>query len=474
VSNLQSASNDQVAKGSIALFDALGRVWTPKLLNSPDSSDPTYPTVTLSEATTTTTGTATTVDYSFSKDADPDWDPAKGGSFTVSFTAESRTVDPLTQFIRTLMGRSANPAGQTVEIVVDVPGETGDEQSILSASPFKTLDLTIQLPGATGTISVGSKNPLDRIAGLLTGQTPVALTMNNPGSDAYVNYQDGVGRSGSFTVAELVQKWDQITAKAAAGGGTPLLATVALDEQGNPFAGFMQVAKVAVNSNGDIVFTGSLTPNAPQKQDVVDIWDVTGIEYKAQYQNFLDRCTSNSCTVNFTGDLFATTFTPVTYAAYGGTDRTQSVNPFNGTAAPAAGTQVFPGQPGPGGVSQPNYGFAYNPYVTAMINNLYSYQGASLVTGERDGTIKLWTAGVPTELHDNSWGSAVNVIMQYDRIVTNLKGDTVPVKFAGSIEGNVLNVLTTDRICLRPIRGCRHLHGQHSPVCRRDLNRAED
>lgn len=444
VSNLQSASNDQVAQGSIALFDALGRVWTPTLLNSPDSSDPTYPTVTLSEATTTTTGTATTVDYSFSKDADPAWDPAKGGSFTVSFTAESRTVDPLTQFIRMLMGRSANPAGQTVEIVVDVPGGDGAGTAPLGASPFKTMDLTLQLPGATGTIVVGSQNPLDRISGLLTGRTPVALTMNNPGPDAYVNYQDGVGRSGSFTVAELVQKWDQISAKAAAGGGTPLLATVALDEQGNPFAGFMQVAKVAVNSNGDIVFTGSLTPNAPQKQNVVDTWDVTGIEYKAQYQNFLDRCTSNSCTVNFTGDLFATTFTPVTYKEYGGADSTQASPESFGTAAPAAGTQVVPGQPGPGGVAQAEAGNSSNPYVTAMVNNLYAYKGASLITGERDGTIKLWTAGVPTEVHGNSWGSAANVIMQYDRIVTNLKGETVPVKFAGSIEGNVLNVLTTD------------------------------
>lgn len=181
------------------------------------------------------------------------------------------------------------------------------------------IDATLYVENAAGTIAV------DKLAGPLGNRYGATLTLDAGAVDDQVLWLDAQGRgctdAGScttFTVGELLadsggpSKWDEFAEAAALSADGVMLGFDFVDDAGVETTLILSNVSASVNAAGQYVLSGELSAN-PEEQGDIDQWDVLGSHFKDNYEHFLDNYLQGG-PGHVTGDLFLSTWSPVTYA----------------------------------------------------------------------------------------------------------------------------------------------------------------
>lgn len=291
-------------------------------------------------------------------------------------------------------------------------------------------DVVVYLPDVSGHIAVRKSALGNRFTGTVT------LTESAP--DTQLMWMDSTGDTGAVSLQDAMELWPRLQAKAKQSGGGVDLGVLYTADDGTARAVLLSEVSASTDADGQFVFTGQLSPNPAEKPDSVDRWDVIGVQYKAQYENF--RTTYGiggggvgplTVDVDFrNAAVLADTASPVSYYQYGlyEFDNRQPVGSFD---APASATPQVSAAPTVAGPESAKSG------VTASLALEQSF-----VIGRADGSVELWTGGKKQLLQEpgaEGLASVVN-ILAYDRPLQDAQGDLVASSFTGSINGDTLTV----------------------------------
>ena len=300
------------------------------------------------------------------------------------------------------------------EVTVPV-GDDAASNPFMAGLP-DPIDASLYLAQATATITV------DRQGGLLGDRFVATVALDGITADTPLTWMDAVGRSGEVSVGQLLAGsgadgaswWDEFAEAGGYSNDGVMLGVDFLDEQGVETTVILANVSAALDAAGQYIFTGRLAAN-PDEQPDIDQWDVLGSSFKDNYENFLatylSADQSGPVSVQVVGaDLFASTYSPVTYAnILVGTDQGYSAEDLGiGTPQSAAS-----------GISQ---GTVASPAPTAVINYADKF-----AMGFADGAVWQWTDNGWKVLQNNTaWGSAVAKMIDYgDGLVVGLKNGSV-------------------------------------------------
>ncbi|MCB1264365.1 MAG: hypothetical protein KDB56_07200, partial [Mycobacterium sp.] len=333
----------------------------------------------------------------------PGADYAGSDSFTVAVGSESAGVNLLD-----LWGGGS----RTVTVAV---GEGAATNPFMAGLP-DPIDASLYLAQASAQIVI------DRRTGLLGDEFIATVALDGITADTPLTWMDAVGRSGEVSVGQLLAApvsggaswWDEFAEAGGYSNDGVMLGVDFLDDQGVETTVILANVSAALDPSGQYIFTGRLAAN-PDEQPDIDQWDVLGSSFKDNYENFLATYLSadqaGAVSVQVAGaDLFASTYSPVTYAnILVGTDQGYSAEDLGiGTPESAA--------------SGINQGSIASSPVTSMI----PYGNGYFVIGLEDGTVKQRTSEGWTTLQGTGWGSPVEKMISYgDGFVVGLGNGSV-------------------------------------------------
>ena len=339
----------------------------------------------------------------------PGADYAGSDTFVVRVDSESAGVNLLDPW---------GGGSRTVTVAVGDGAATNpfmDPSDASDASLPDPIDASLYLEQASAQIVI------DRRSGLLGDEFIATVALDGVTADTPIEWMDAVGRVGKVSVRQLLAEpvsgmswWDEFAEAGGYSNDGVMLGIDFFDEQGVKTTVILANVSAALDSGGVYVFTGRLAAN-PDEQSDIDQWDVLGASYKDPYEYFLATYVpvgqGGPVSLQVTGaDLFASTYSPVTYAnILVGTDQGYSAEDLGiGTPESAAS-----------GISQ---GTVASPAPTAVIN-----YGDKFAMGFVDGSVWQWTDNGWKVLQNNTaWGSAVAKMIGYgDGLVVGLKNGSV-------------------------------------------------
>ncbi len=277
------------------------------------------------------------------------------------------------------------------------------------------IDAALYLADATARIAV------DR-GGLLGNSFIGSVALAGITTGTQLMWMDAKGRTGEISVGQMLAEpasggaswWDGFAEAGAYSNDGVMIGVDFIDDYGVETTLILSNVQASVDSGGQYVFTGQLAAN-PDEQPDIDQWDVLGSSFKDNYENFLQTYIQvaqfQPVTLEVTGaDLFASTYSPATYAnILVGTDPGLSAEDL-GIGSPESAAS---------GISQ---GSVASPAPTAVIN----YE-KKFVMGFADGTVKQWTDnGWKVLQNDTAWGSPITQMLSYgDGLVVGLGSGSV-------------------------------------------------
>lgn len=441
VHSVQTANSPTLVTGKIDVVDPEGEAWKVEL-----AGDPGHGTVVLGK-TTETNGIGSTK-YTYT----PGEGYAGDDQFVVKITpAESvrNIMHPFgvldTRYYTVTVGDAAEAA----------KGQFNPE----GADPKDTPETHLFLSNAAASFAISKR-------GLFNPKLAVTMTLPAETAAKSFAWMDTRGNMGAIPVDTMLgDDWGDYSNKAAENGVKPLL-TFKYSDQGVDKAVFVEVGSVTKNTDGSYTISGDLKDGAPAQDGRVDTWDFAGRKYKAAFDNFLNSAGLEDCksgkvcaTVSAVGTLGTTTLSPSTFTETGGHDYPQ------GTTTPEAASalQTNPGSMGPGttdvgtgnGTEIVGTTGLTDLELTAMIpwgtdGSFIAATNLSQATATNNG-IFLFTAGAPKggeptwtktpllqPVADSGppvWNAAVNVMAQYDQVLTDSTGTPIPTTYTGTVSG---------------------------------------
>ena len=277
----------------------------------------------------------------------PGLDYAGSDSFTVNVATAQQGFNLLTW------------DGGSRDVTVQV-GSDAATNPFMSGVP-DPIDASLYLADVTARIAV------DR-GGLLGNSFIGSVALAGITTGTQLMWMDATGRIGEISVGQMLAElasggtswWDGFAEAGAYSNDGVMIGVDFIDDDGVETTVILSNVQASVDSGGQYVFTGQLAAN-PDEQPDIDQWDVLGSSFKDNYENFLQThievAQFQPVTLEITGaDLFASTYSPVTYAnILVGTDQGLSAEDLGiGTPESAAS-----------GISQ---GTVDSPAPTAVIN----------------------------------------------------------------------------------------------------------
>ena len=353
---------------------------------------------------------------------------------------------------------------RTYTVAVGAAAEAAKDQFTLKgADPKDTPDTHLFLSNAAVAVTVKKQG------GLFNPKYTATVTLPSAMAAKSFAWMDTRGNAGSIPVdTMLADDWGDYSRKAAANGVKPLL-TFRYVDQGVEKAVFIDVRSVTKNANGSYTFSGGLKNAVPAQDGRVDTWDFTGKSYKAAYDNFLNSAAIKNCksgrsctTVLAIGVLGTTTLSPSAFTDAGGHDYPKAAPEDTSTTESNSGSET-PAVVSFGAVNSAQaVGSTGSPAIelTAMIpwGTDGSFIGATNLS-QADTTnngIFLFTAQAPkggeptwtkTLLVGNTWDAAVNVMAEYNQVLTDATGKPVLTTYTGTVSGaNAVKLAVTGGI----------------------------
>ena len=430
VRSVQSANSPVLVTGKIDVVDPEGDGWKVELVG-----DPTHGSVEL--GTTSQANGIGSTKYIYT----PGEGYAGEDQFVVKVTHTGSVFNILhpfgvldTRYYTVAVGDSAEAA--TIRF------------NAAGADPKDVLDTHLFLSNAAAMVTVrkqGLLNPKYKVAVTLSAETAAKsfATMDMRGNISAVPLDTMLG-----------EDWAAYTKKAAENGVKPLL-MLKYSDGGQDKAILADISKVTMNADGTRTLSGQLMSDTPAQDDRVDSWDFIGAKYKKPYEDFINGAGLADCkagqqcaSISVVGKLAITTLSPSAFTETGGRD--YGTLPVQGASA----TQTAPGSMGPGtapgnGTEQFGSTNSQDVELTAMIpwGTTGSFISATNLTqGNTEGTpngIFLNTATAPagggsttwtrTQLVDNEWNAAVNVMARYDQVLLDDNGKPVATTLVGTV-----------------------------------------
>lgn len=456
VSAVQDANTSTLVTGKIHLIDPEGDGWKVELVG-----DPGLGTVVLGAASHA--NGIGSVKYTYT--------PGQGytgdDQFVVKVTPTALTFNALDPF------GILNTRYYTV--VVGDAAEAGKTCFGCSGSETKdTFHTHLFLSNAAATVMVEKR-------GVIVPRYHTTVTLPASTAAASFSWMDTRGNMGTIPVDQmLVEDWSAYEKKARQNAVKPLL-SFNYSDQGTAKSVFVDVSSVTKNDDGTYTLSGLLMDDAPAQEGRIDRWDFLGINYKAAYQNFLNASGLKDCksgqvctSVSTVGILGATTLSPSGHRGAGGRDYPLPTPGDESIQASAQGSmlgspmafsaiQTALGSMGPGtatgGAGNGTEVFGNTGELplelTAMIpwGTDGSFIAATNLTQSETANngIFLYTAQAPnggaptwtvTQLVDNTWNAAVNVMTAYDQVVTDSNGTPIPTTYTGTAVSGTTNAVT--------------------------------
>lgn len=441
VHSVQTANSPTLVTGKIDVIDLEGDGWKVELV-----SEPSHGTVVLGK-TSQTNGIGSTK-YTYT--------PGEGYTGDDEFVVE---VTPTDSVFNILHPFGVLDSRYYTVAVGDTAEAAKGRFNLEGADPKDTADTHLFLSNAAANFTVKKQGLFD---------PKLAVTMTLPAETAAKSFawMDTRGNMGSIPVdTMLVDDWGDYSDKAAENGVKPLL-TFKYSDEGVEKAVFVEVGSVTKNADGSYTISGDLKEGAPAQDGRVDTWDFAGRKYKAAFDNFLDSAGLEDCksgqacaTVSAVGTLGTTTLSPSAFTETGGHDYPQAKT----TPQEASALQTNPGSMGPGttdvgtgnGTQIVGETGLRDLELTAMIpwgtdGSFIAATNLSQATPTNNG-IFLFTAGAPrggeptwtkTPLLQPApngmppvWNAAVNVMAQYDQVLTDSTGTPIPTTYTGTLSG---------------------------------------
>lgn len=324
ISAYQTVNTSALVKGYIDVVDPEGDPYKVEVVTKPSQGK-----VTLE----TTSGfgpglNVPTTKYTYT----PGADYTGTDQFVVKVSAPAKSLNVLHPF------GVLNDRYYTVQV-----GDTAASETALGSEPKDNLDTSVRMANAVAKVTVKKQ-------GLLSPSYTASVTLSPVSAARDFAWMDSRTRTGSVSVDSLLTKhWDGFSGKAAENGTQPQLMFKYADK-GLDRVVLVDVAKVSKNADGSYTFTGKLTDDAPAQEGRVDKWDYIGIDYKSDYESFLNSTglksgkAGNTVTVTAVGTLGLTTYSP-SAAVQAGYHDYALPDPAIGSA-----TQTSPGSMGPGTV----------------------------------------------------------------------------------------------------------------------------
>lgn len=441
VHSVQTANSPTLVTGKIDVIDPEGEAWKVELAGAPS-----HGTVALG-STSQTKGVGSTK-YTYT--------PGEG------YTGDDQFVVKITptESVRNILHPFGVLDTRYYTVSVGDAAEAAKGQfDPEGADPKDTPETHLFLSNAAASFAVTKR-------GLFNPKLAVTMTLPAETAAKSFAWMDSRGNMGTVRVdTMLVDDWGDYSGKAAENGVKPLL-TFKYSDQGVDKAVFVEVGSVAKNADGSYTISGDLKDGAPAQDGRVDTWDFAGRKYKAAFDNFLNSAGLDDCksgkvcaTVSAVGTLGTTTLSPSTFAETGGHDYPQAA----ATPEPASALQTNPGSMGPGttdigtgnGTEIIGSTGLTDLELTAMIpwgtdGSFIAATNLSQATPTNNG-IFLFTAGAPkggeptwtkTPLLQPGadgmppvWNAAVNVMAQYDQVLTDSTGTPIPTSYTGTVSG---------------------------------------
>lgn len=321
-------------------------------------------------------------------------------SFTVRVTADGGGINLLDLW-------SAGSREVTVAVGSDAP-----TNPFMAGLP-DAIDSALYLQQATAAITL-----VKRSNWLQGDQYRATVALEGITADTELLWMDAKGRTGEVSVAQLLSTsdgtswWNEFAEAGELSNDGVMLGLDFIGADGTQNT--MILSNVAASVVGEgYVFSGDLAPNPDQQPDI-DQWDVLGSEFKDSYENFLTTYLTGAERVVLQvdgADLYASTYSPVTYAnIIVGTD--PGISPAElGIGGPqrAATTSVPLDSDG----------------LQAPVTAAMPY-GAGFVMGTDYGTVWAWNGANWKELQGTGWGSGIQAMLPYrDGFVVGLRSSAV-------------------------------------------------
>ncbi len=298
-------------------------------------------------------------------------------------------------------------------------------------------DVTVQVgsDAATNPFMSGVPDPIDaslyladvtaRIAvdrgGLLGNSFIGSVALAGITTGTQLMWMDATGRIGEISVGQMLAEpasggtswWDGFAEAGAYSNDGVMIGVDFIDDDGVETTVILSNVQASVDSGGQYVFTGQLAAN-PDEQPDIDLWDVLGSSFKDNYENFLQTYIQvaqfQPVTLEVTGaDLFASTYSPVTYA-----------NILVGTDPGIAPEELGIGGP------QSAAGIAFGSIETSPVTVMVPFANGDYFVGRDDGSVQWRTAAGWTNIKGTGWGSAVTAMLPYgDGLVVGLGNGSV-------------------------------------------------
>ena len=430
VRSVQSANSPALVIGKIDVVDPEGDAWKVELV-----SDPSHGTVELGAASQANGIGSTKYTYT------PGEGYAGGDQFVVKVTPTEPVFNILhpfgvlnTRYYTVAVGDAAEAA--TIRFNAD------------GADPKDVLDTHLFLSNAAATVKV-------RKQGLLNPKYTVTMTLSAETAAKSFATMDIRGNISAVPLDTMLgEDWQAYAKKAAENGVKPLL-VLKYSDGGVDKAILAGISNVTKNADGTHTLSGQLMSDTPAQDGRVDSWDFIGAKYEKPYEDFIKGAGLADCkagqqcaSISVVGKLAITTLSPSAFTETGGRD--YGTPPVQGASA----TQTAPGAMGPGtapgnGTEQFGSTNSQDVELTAMIpwGTTGSFISATNLTqGNTEGTpngIFLNTATAPagggsttwtrTQLVDNQWNAAVNVMARYDQVLLDDNGKPVATTLAGTV-----------------------------------------
>ncbi len=430
VRSVQSANSPALVIGKIDVVDPEGDAWKVELV-----SDPSHGTVEI--GTTSQANGIGSTKYTYT----PGEGYAGGDQFVVKVTPTEPVFNILhpfgvlnTRYYTVAVGDAAEAA--TIRFNAD------------GADPKDVLDTHLFLSNAAATVKV-------RKQGLLNPKYTVTMTLSAETAAKSFATMDIRGNISAVPLDTMLgEDWQAYAKKAAENGVKPLL-VLKYSDGGVDKAILAGISNVTKNADGTHTLSGQLMSDTPAQDGRVDSWDFIGAKYEKPYEDFIKGAGLADCkagqqcaSISVVGKLAITTLSPSAFTETGGRD--YGTPPVQGASA----TQTAPGAMGPGtapgnGTEQFGSTNSQDVELTAMIpwGTTGSFISATNLTqGNTEGTpngIFLNTATAPasggsttwtrTQLVDNQWNAAVNVMARYDQVLLDDNGKPVATTLAGTV-----------------------------------------
>ena len=302
------------------------------------------------------------------------------------------------------------------------------------------IDATLYLDEAAAAIT------LDKRSGwMLSDQYRATVALEGITADTALSWMDARGRLGEVSVGQLLTASNGTSSNGISSNGTSwwdefaeageksldgvMLGLDFTDADGLANTMILSNVTATVDAAGGYVFTGYLAPN-PEEQADIDQWDVLGSSYKTSYETFLRTYVTGAESIALqvaNADLYASTFSPVTYA-----------NILVGTDP-----GITPEELGIGG-PQSASGIAFGSVATSPVTVMAPYTDGDYFVARADGSVQLRTAGGWTDLKGTGWGSAVTTMLPYGSgVVVGLANGAVQ-QWTGTSRPSQSATLTAD------------------------------